>query len=336
METGEDAELFIQQLRRTVRYLGVCDGNMEMGSLRADANISINLPGKGLGRKVEIKNLNSSRFVRLGLNYEIGRQGILLDEGKTVTQETRLWNENRDQTEPMRSKENAHDYRYFPEPDIPVFMPDAAFLKRVDDGLCELPLPRARRLAADYGLGEEQAGLITEERALADYFEAAVAEAVTASLPRAQAGSSIAKRLLSDIKHILSAQSLPAANIAAFRLTPKRLAAITVMVEKGEVSAKNARQAIDIVIAEDREPAAIIAEKGWAQLSDPAQLAAPVATVLQRESATVEELRQAKSSGNQKREATLSAYLVGKVIAETKGRASPEVVKKLLAEAARI
>ncbi|MDR3160148.1 MAG: Asp-tRNA(Asn)/Glu-tRNA(Gln) amidotransferase subunit GatB, partial [Spirochaetaceae bacterium] len=112
LETGEEAEFFIQQLRRIVRYLGVCDGNMEEGSLRADANVSINLPGKGLGSKVEIKNLNSSRFVRLALNYEILRQGALLDQGKPVVQETRLWNENRDQTEPMRTKENAKDYRY--------------------------------------------------------------------------------------------------------------------------------------------------------------------------------------------------------------------------------
>jgi aspartyl-tRNA(Asn)/glutamyl-tRNA(Gln) amidotransferase subunit B len=174
MASGEEAELFIQQLRRTVRYLGVCDGNMEEGSLRADANISINLPGKGLGRKVEIKNLNSSRFVRLGLNYEAKRQAEVLDAGKQVIQETRLWNENRDQTEIMRTKENAHDYRYFPEPDLPPFKPDAEFLASVDAMLVELPLERQRRFMRDYALPEDAAAALCEEKALADYFEAAV------------------------------------------------------------------------------------------------------------------------------------------------------------------
>jgi aspartyl-tRNA(Asn)/glutamyl-tRNA(Gln) amidotransferase subunit B len=151
METGEEAECFIQQLRRMVRYLGVCDGNMEEGSLRADANVSINLPGRGLGKKVEIKNLNSSRFVRLGLNYEIRRQAEVLDEGKAVTQETRLWNENRDETVPMRQKENAQDYRYFPEPDLPVFCPDGAFLGSVEDALVELPAARLKRFSRAAG-----------------------------------------------------------------------------------------------------------------------------------------------------------------------------------------
>ncbi|MCL1991419.1 MAG: Asp-tRNA(Asn)/Glu-tRNA(Gln) amidotransferase subunit GatB, partial [Spirochaetes bacterium] len=177
LETGEEAELFVQQFRRMVRYLGVCDGNMEEGSLRADANVSINLPGKGLGRRVEIKNLNSSRFIKLGVNYEIARHSSMMDAGKTVAQETRFWNENKDETVAMRQKENANDYRYFPEPDLPVFCPDAEFLKSVDDAMVELPLARLKRMTADYGLGLEQADLICEEKTWADYFEATVAAA---------------------------------------------------------------------------------------------------------------------------------------------------------------
>ena len=125
LEVGEEAEVFLQQLRRMVRYLGVCDGNMEEGSLRCDANVSVNLEGQGLGSKVEVKNLNSFKFVRKAITFEIERQTEILERGGSVTQETRLWNENRDVTESMRTKESSSDYRYFPEPDLPPFAPDA-------------------------------------------------------------------------------------------------------------------------------------------------------------------------------------------------------------------
>jgi aspartyl-tRNA(Asn)/glutamyl-tRNA(Gln) amidotransferase subunit B len=323
METGEEAELFIQQLRRMVRYLGVCDGNMEEGSLRADANVSINLPGAGLGRKVEIKNLNSSRFVRLGLNHEIRRQGLVLDAGKTVTQETRLWNENRDQTEIMRTKENAHDYRYFPEPDIPVFAPDAAFLAAVDAALVELPLARQKRLAAEYALNEEQAGLVCEERALADYFEAAVTAACTMGMEKTAAAGEITKRLLTDLKHTLNAGGIETAHIGVLKLSPAFLAELVVMVAKKEVSAKNARAAMELVLSSGASPRAIIAEKGWGIIADPAKIRDAAAAVFAAEEKTVADFRAA--AGNAKRQATLRAYLVGKVIAATAGRADPEI-----------
>ncbi|GHV93783.1 aspartyl/glutamyl-tRNA(Asn/Gln) amidotransferase subunit B [Spirochaetia bacterium] len=336
METGEEAELFIQQLRRTVRYLGVCDGNMEEGSLRADANVSINLPGKGLGRKVEIKNLNSSRFVKLGLNYEIARQGELLDAGKTVIQETRLWNENRDETQPMRQKENAQDYRYFPEPDLPVFTPDAAFLKSVDDAIVELPAPRAKRLAGDYGLSEEQADLICEEKAQADYFEDAVTEASANSLAVANTlaanklskkdmAARIANWLLQDIKHILGREGIELRDIGSFRLNPKRLASLTVLSASGKISGKNAKQVLEAVISEDKDPEAIIKERGWELISDPAKIAEAVQKVAAAEAATLAQARAALAEGNDKRRQTLSAFLVGKVLAATGGRADPKI-----------
>jgi aspartyl-tRNA(Asn)/glutamyl-tRNA(Gln) amidotransferase subunit B len=328
METGEEAELFIHQLRRMVRYLGVCDGNMEEGSLRADANVSINFPGKGLGRKVEIKNLNSSRFVRLGLNYEIRRQGELLDQGKTVTQETRLWNENRDQTEPMRTKENAQDYRYFPEPDLPVFSPDPGFLASVEAGMVELPLNRAKRFAADYGLSAEQADLVCEEKALADYFEAAVSEAVRQGLSAKDAGGRAANLLLQDVKHILSRQGLDPRNIGSFALTPRRLAALTVLSAKEQVSGKNARQALEAAVREDRDPEDIIREQGWERLADPGKIAEAVRAVSEAEAPAVAELRSiaaGEKAAPPKRRQTLTAFLVGKVLAATGGRADPKI-----------
>ncbi|MDR1301267.1 MAG: Asp-tRNA(Asn)/Glu-tRNA(Gln) amidotransferase subunit GatB [Treponema sp.] len=326
METGEEAELFIQQLRRTVRYLGVCDGNMEEGSLRADANVSINLPGKGLGKKVEIKNLNSSRFVRLGLNYEIKRQGNLLDQAKTVTQETRLWNENRDQTEPMRTKENAQDYRYFPEPDLPVFTPDQAFLASVEAALVELPASRMRRLEQDYGLSREQAELICDEKALADYFEAAAAAAKAQGLDTRDGAGRIANWVLTDIKHILGREGMALSSIGSFRLKPQWLATLVVMVARGQVSMKNGKQAMERVIAEDREPEALIREAGWEQLSDPVQIGKVVEAVYSAEAAVFVQARAARAEGNQKRQRSLTAYLVGRVLEQTDGRADPKIV----------
>jgi aspartyl-tRNA(Asn)/glutamyl-tRNA(Gln) amidotransferase subunit B len=332
METGEEAELFIRQLRRMVRYLGVCDGNMEEGSLRADANVSINLPGKGLGRKVEIKNLNSSRFVRLALDHEIRRQGELLDAGKPVIQETRLWNENRDQTEPMRTKENAQDYRYFPEPDLPVFCPDAGFLKSVEDALVELPQVRIKRFIRDYGLSGEQAELICDEKGGADYFEEALAEALEQGLPREDAAGRIGNWLLSDIRHYLGRKGLGAADVRSLPLNPRRLASLAVMAARGRISGKIAKDTLGAVIAEDRDPEAIIRERDWEQLTDPARIAEAVEAVYRREPAVFEQARTAGEGGSSRRRHTLTAYLVGKVLAATGGRADPKIAGKQVEE----
>ncbi|MDR3335628.1 MAG: Asp-tRNA(Asn)/Glu-tRNA(Gln) amidotransferase subunit GatB [Treponema sp.] len=323
METGEEAELFIRQLRRTVRYLGVCDGNMEEGSLRADANVSINLPGKGLGKKVEIKNLNSSRFVRLGLNYEINRQGEFLDAGRAVVQETRLWNENRDQTEPMRQKENAQDYRYFPEPDLPVFTPEAAFLKRVEESLIELPQARIKRFEKEYGLNEEHAELISDEKALADYFEEAVSAAAALGLVKEDGANRIANWLLSDIRHILAREGTAVSAIGALKLLPKHLAMIVAFTVQGKLSGKNAKQTLEAVVESGRDPELIITEKGWEQLTDPAKIAEAVKSVYASEGAVFAEARAA--GDNLKRRHTLTAFLVGKVLAVTGGRADPKI-----------
>ncbi|MDR1308177.1 MAG: Asp-tRNA(Asn)/Glu-tRNA(Gln) amidotransferase subunit GatB [Treponema sp.] len=332
MESGEEAEFFIQELRRIVRYLGVCDGNMEEGSLRADANVSINLPGQGLGRKVEIKNLNSSRFVRLGLNYEIKRQGSLLDAGKTVTQETRLWNENRDETMPMRQKENAQDYRYFPEPDLPVFCPDESFRGSVEKSLVELPRARMKRMMNDYGLSEEQAELICDEKEGADYFEAAAREAKLLPRDRNFRGDEIPLRIanwfLSDIKHILNREGIALRNIASFKLSPPRLASLIAMLGAGRITGKIAKQCLDTVIAEDRDPEEIVKANNWEQLADPASIAKSAEAVFAAESVTVTELREliaANDAAKAKRRRTLTAYLVGKVIAATGGRADPKL-----------
>ena len=339
METGEEAELFLQQLRRMVRYLGACDGNMEEGSLRADANVSINHRGQGLGRRVEIKNLNSSRFVRLGLNYEIKRHSMMMDEGKLVAQETRLWNENRDQTEPMRKKENAHDYRYMPEPDLPVFTPDKEFLKTVDDFLVELPVKRRKRIQDEYGLSAEQADLICEEKEEADYFEAAVratsAAASSGGFEFKDAAARIANFLLTDIKRILNRDGISLSRIGSIPLSPARLANIMLMLHQGQVSGKNARQAMELVFSQNKDPELIIREQGWEFITDPALIAEAVKKVHAAEHSVFTEA--AGAADNPKRRKTLTAFLVGKVLSATNGRADPGIagrqVEELIAKA---
>jgi aspartyl-tRNA(Asn)/glutamyl-tRNA(Gln) amidotransferase subunit B len=290
--------------------------------------VSINLPGKGLGRKVEIKNLNSSRFVRLGLNFEIARQGEMLDAGKTVIQETRLWNENRDETMPMRTKENAQDYRYFPEPDLPVFSPDAAFLKSVEDSLVELPVPRARRFEKEVGLNAEQADLVCEEKAAADYFEAAVSAAVAQGLAKKDAALRIVNWLLQDIKHILSREGIPLHGLGSLKLNPRRLAALAVLVSGGRISAKIAKQTLEAVLAEDQDPADIIRERGWERLSDPDKIAKAVDEVCNdEENLALAEAWLVTKVGNEKRRQTLTAFLVGKVLEKTNGRADPRIAR---------
>jgi len=326
-ETGAEAEAYLHQLRRTVRYLGVCDGNMDEGSMRCDANVSINIPGAGLGRKVEIKNLNSSRFVRLGLEYEIKRQAEVLDKAGTVKQETRLWNENRDQTESMRSKESSHDYRFFPEPDLPVFQPDTEFLASVDAGLVELPFDRERRVMVEYELSAEQSGLACDERAGADWFEAAVAEAVRLGVDKATAAERVANWMATEVRRVMNRDGLTLAGIGTFRVTSERMAAIVAMVASGRVSNKVARQVFDAVLTEDLEPVAIVTARGWELVVDPVTIAEAVDKAFAAEASTVADTLVAMAQGNQARIKSLSAFLAGKAIAASGGKAEPGMVR---------
>ncbi|WP_304226316.1 Asp-tRNA(Asn)/Glu-tRNA(Gln) amidotransferase subunit GatB [Gracilinema caldarium] len=326
LETGSEAEAFIQQLRRLVRYLGVCDGNMEEGSLRSDANVSVNLKGAGLGRKVEIKNLNSSRFVRLALDYEIARQKEILESGGVVKQETRLWNENRDQTESMRSKEDSHDYRFFPEPDLPVLEIDDAFRMRIQSRLMELPLVRQERFVRDYGLSPEQAEYICEERALADYFEAAVS--LVKGLDRAEAARRLALWLAADVKRVMNKNGVSPDSIGRWSLSPQRLAQIVELLARGAISGKIAKQVLELSVAEDRDPETLVQEKGWQMIQDRETIARFVQEVCGREGGSFQEAVAALEGGNLKRYDTLSAYLVGKVLAATEGRGDALIVKE--------
>jgi aspartyl-tRNA(Asn)/glutamyl-tRNA(Gln) amidotransferase subunit B len=313
MEIGEEAEVLLQNFRKMVRYLGVCDGNMEEGSMRCDANVSINLRGKGLGKKVEIKNLNSSRFVKMALNFEIARQEEILDRGGTVVQETRLWNENRDLTEAMRTKESAHDYRYFPEPDLPPFRPDETFLKTVEASLVELPEERKERFLRQYLLSEGSAEFVIGEKSTADYFEQTVSLGADPQ--------NVAAWLQSDVQKVLNRTGR---DLSKSPLTPARFAELLKLIADRKIHGKIAKQVLDALFEEDKDPSVIIKEKKWEQITDPAELGRVIDRVLAGHAHIV----QAVQKGDTKP----MGFLVGLIMKETSGMAEPQALQSLLKE----
>ena len=311
MEVGEEAEVFLQNLRRMVRYLGVCDGNMEEGSLRCDANVSVNLSGQGLGNKVEVKNLNSFKFVRKAVNFEIERQQEILERGGTVKQETRLWNENRDLTEGMRTKEGSADYRYFPEPDLPPFTPPPEFFTAVEAALVELPEARKLRFVGQYGLADEQAELLCDEKQEADYFEEVVRLGADPQ--------SAALWLASDVRKHLNRTGL---SLSQSTLTPRRFAELLGLLASKRIHGKIAKSVLECIFQEDRDPTAIIAEKGWEQIVDTAVLGKHIDKVVMENPSVVSAIRK----GDHKK----SVFLVGEVMKATSGRADPGILQTLV------
>ncbi len=313
MEVGEEAEVFLQGLRRIVRYLGVCDGNMEEGSLRCDANVSVNLAGQGLGSKVEVKNLNSFKFVRKAIAFEIGRQQEIIQRNGVVAQETRLWNENRDVTEGMRAKESSADYRYFPEPDLPPFVPDEGFLRSVEESLVELPSARMRRFVEAHGLSEEQASLLCEEKGFADFFEQTVGHGGDPQ--------SVASWMASDVRKHLNRAGV---SLKESPLTPARLAELLALLSAQRIHGKIAKAVLEAVFLEDKDPLSIIKEKGWEQITDTAVIGKHIDRVMAENASTVAAIR--------KGDARRIAHLVGEIMKSTSGRAEPVLVQSLIRE----
>ena len=312
----QEAEDFLQAFRRAVRHLGVCDGNMEEGSMRCDANISLNTPGAGLGIKAEVKNLNSSRFVRKALQYERKRQEKVLKQGGTIIQETRLWNEAKSITESMRTKEQAHDYRYFPEPDLPPFRPDRAFFDTIEEAQVELPLARKQRLIESFGLTPDQADYMTEEKASADYFEAAVALGTDPA--------TAAKWIMGNVAKELNQKEMSRADLGLDNcpLTAERLTKLLGMLADNKIHGKIAAQTLSAVFNENKDPDVIVKEKGWDSSADDGDLEKIVQQILDENPRVVDQIR----SGDQKPR----GFVVGKVMAVTKGTANPQSVQAII------
>jgi aspartyl-tRNA(Asn)/glutamyl-tRNA(Gln) amidotransferase subunit B len=315
LRSAADAAEFFSRLRAMLVWLGVNDGNMEEGSLRCDANVSVRPQGtSALGTKAEVKNLNSFRFLQRALEYEIERQIEVLSGGGRVVQETRLWDSAAGRTVSMRSKEEAHDYRYFPEPDLPPAIVDAEREQRVRAAMPELPEARRRRFVERYGLPEYDAGQLTQSRGLAEYFEAVVA----GGAPAKAASNWIMGELARALKERNS-------DIASSPLAPDRLAGLIALIEKGTISGPMAKDIFEKMFATNQTAAAIVAAEGLAQIEDESQISGLIADVLDRNTDAVTQYRGGKTSA--------FGFLVGQVMKAAAGKANPRRVNELLKRA---
>ena len=312
IRSAKDAAEFMKKLRTIVRYIGVCDGNMEQGSLRCDANVSVRPVGQTeLGTKTEIKNMNSFRFVEKALDYEIKRQTKILGEGGRIVQETRLWNSEKDATESMRSKEEAHDYRYFPEPDLVPIGFEESWIDEIRKGIGELPDEKKERFIGQYKLPEQDADMISAEKPTAEWFEEAVN---LGGEPKAVANwvkGDFTKLLNEDNKQIY--ESL---------LKPGHLVDMLGLIEKGTISGKIAKTVFDEMYRSGKEAETIVKEKGLLQMSDEGGIEKIVDDILGK---STDEVERYKSG-----EAKLMGFFVGQVMKETKGKANPRIVNELL------
>jgi aspartyl-tRNA(Asn)/glutamyl-tRNA(Gln) amidotransferase subunit B len=317
LRSAADAGAFLRQLRQTLRRLGVSDCNMEEGSLRADANVSVRPPGsEALGTKTELKNMNSFRFLERGIAAEIARQTALLEAGGRVVQETLHFDPDSGEIHSLRSKEEAHDYRYFPEPDLVPMAPDPAWVEELRAGLPELPVDRRRRWAADLGLTYEDAEVLSESAELGDYFEAVAASAD----PKAAANW---------IRGELRAQLREAGQEPwDSRVTPQLLAELIGLREDRTLSEPAAKEVLAEVVRSGASPRAVVEERGLGQISDDGELAALVERLLAENPDQAAQLRGGKDK--------LVGYFVGQAMKATGGRADPARVGELVREAAGV
>jgi aspartyl-tRNA(Asn)/glutamyl-tRNA(Gln) amidotransferase subunit B len=313
MRSAAEAVAYLSKLRSILRYLGTCDGNMEEGSMRADVNISVRRPGGPLGTRAEIKNVNSLKAVSQAIAYEVERQVAILESGGAVVQETRLWDPGAGVTRAMRGKEEAHDYRYFPDPDLLPLVLDEARIERLMAALPELPDAKKARFIAEYGLSPYDADVLVAERARADYFEAAAAAA--------GAPKKAANWVLNELLGVLNKDGK---DIAQSPVSAEDLGALVKMIEGGEISGKIAKQVFEDMYKTGRAPADIVAEQGLAQVSDTGAIAALVDAVLTENPDNLAAYRAGKDK--------LFGFFVGQVMKKSRGQANPEAVNALLRE----
>ena len=312
MRSPQEAAEFVKKLRTIVRYIGVCDGNMEQGSLRCDANVSVRPAGqREFGTKTEIKNMNSFRFIEKALDYEIRRQIKVLNEGGRIVQETRLWDPTRGVTESMRSKEEAHDYRYFPDPDLMPIKVDNAWIEQIKSQLVELPAARQQRFISQYGLPEHDAELLTAERATAEWFEQAVK---SGGEPKA-----VSNWIMGELMRLLNEESK---QIDDCGLRPEQLAGLLKLMDKGVISGRIAKTVFEDMYKTGRDAEVIVNEKGLVQMSDETGIEAIVDEVLNKSPQEVERIRAG--------DAKLMGFFVGQIMKMTKGKANPKIVNEML------
>ncbi|WP_426123069.1 Asp-tRNA(Asn)/Glu-tRNA(Gln) amidotransferase subunit GatB [Pararhizobium sp. PWRC1-1] len=309
MRSSDEAKAYVTKLRSIVRYLGTCDGNMDEGSLRADVNVSVRRPGEDFGTRCEIKNVNSIRFIGQAIEYEARRQIGILEDGGSIDQETRLFDPGKGETRSMRSKEDAHDYRYFPDPDLLPLEFDDAFIEALKADLPELPDDKKERFVRDLGLSIYDASVLVSEKAVADYFEAVAA---------GRDGKIAANWVINDL---LGALNKAGKTIEETPVSPAQLGGILDLIKSEVISGKIAKDLFEIVWTEGGDPAELVESRGMKQVKDTGAIEKAVDEIIAANPDQVAKV-QAKPS--------LAGWFVGQVIKSTGGKANPQAVQALV------
>ena len=312
LSSGEEASAYLTKIHQLVRYLEICDGNMEEGSLRCDANISIRLKGaEELGTKTEVKNMNSFKNVERAINFEIERQIGLAEDGEKIVQQTLLWNADLNEAIPMRSKEEAHDYRYFPEPDLFPVVVNSEWKKELSDSLPELPDIRKERFIQNYKIPRYDAEILTQSKYLADYYDSVV--------KATDDYKSASNWIMVDVLKILNEKKI---EILDFSVSPSSLGSLINLINDGTISGKIAKEIFPLMYEEKKEPLEIVKEKNLFQLKDETELEKIVDEILQKNTSELEQYFDGKEK--------VFGFFVGQVMKMTQGKANPKSVNEIL------
>ncbi len=309
IRSAAEADAYLTRLRQTLMYAGVCDGNMEEGSLRCDANVSVHREGEPLGTRTEVKNVNSFRFLRAAIDFEIARQTRVLESGGTIDQETGLFDPNNGETGARRSKEEANAYRYSPDPDLLPLDVSDAWIEEVRKTLPELPAARVERYQNEHGLSTTDAEILVTSREIADYFDAAAAASGNAR--------ATANWVRNDVLRVQNERG-------ECRLSAEGLAGLIRLIDAGTIGSKAAKEVFDEIATSGEDPRAVVERKGLAQVSDPAAIREAAAKVIERNATQVEQYRAGKTQ--------VFGFLVGQLMKETRGKANAEMANEILRE----
>jgi len=314
ISSGEEAYQYLSNLKQIITYLNICDGNMEEGSLRCDANISIRPKGETkLGTRTEVKNMNSFRNVQKAIDYEIDRQISLVEDGGKVVQQTLLWNADQNKATSMRGKEEAHDYRYFPDPDLMPILVSNDWQKGIMDSMPELPTNRKERFINELNLPEYDAEVLTSQREIADYYEEVLKET-----PNAKTASNW---VMGDVLKVINEQKI---GFAEFPVSPANLGKLINLINSNKISSKIAKDVFPIMLDENEDPNIIIKERNLVQITDTSAIESAIDLVISNNPSQVEEFKAGKEK--------VIGFLVGQAMKETKGKANPQMVNEILRE----
>jgi len=321
LNSGEEASAFAQELQLILRYLGVSDADMEKGQMRVEANLSLKPVGsKELGTKIEVKNLNSFKAVRDAVDFEIKRQTLILENGEKIHQQTRGWNESKGETVLQRTKEESHDYRYFPEPDLPPMITNVELVKEIEAGLPELPSGKRKRFKKEYSLADNQINILVNNKKLAGFFENVASELLDMETgDKKELFNLSANYILGDFMGLLNESS---AEVDDIRITAEDFAELIGLVHKGTITTSTAKEVLKEMWATGKDPSNIIDEKDLGQVQDIGELEKVAEKIINENQAPVADYKKGKEASLQ--------FLIGQVMRETRGKASPKIISDIL------